>query len=59
MSYRVKKLLALTNINFNDISKDELKVHFKEMLKARMHGLCFSPYEEEQEPGDTLNEKSN
>ena len=56
MSYRVKKLLALTNINFNDISKDELKVHFKEMLKARMHGLCFSPYEEEQEPGDTLNE---
>jgi exo-beta-1,3-glucanase (GH17 family) len=56
MSYRGKKLLALTNINFNDISKDELKVHFKEMLKARMHGLCFSPYEEEQEPGDTLNE---
>ena len=30
---------------------------FKRVLKKGMHGLCFSPYEEGQEPGDQLTEK--
>lgn len=56
MSYRGEKFLALANIDFSNKSKEELKVLFREVLESGMHGLCSSPYEEGQKPGDTLNE---
>lgn len=32
-------------------------MNFKDTMEHGMHGLCFSPYEEGQEPGDTLTEE--
>ena len=48
--------MALANIDFNDKSKEELQVLFRKVLESGMHGLCSSPYEEGQKPGDTLTE---
>ena len=56
MSYRGEKFLALANIDFNDKSKKVLQVLFRKVLESGMHGLCSSPYEEGQKPGDTLTE---
>lgn len=54
MSYRQQKYLALAGQNLNDLSTDELSELFEETLKQGMHGLCYSAYEEGQEPGDIL-----
>jgi glucan 1,3-beta-glucosidase len=52
-----KKMLALAGENFNDKSSKELRELFRKVLDAGMHGLCFSPYEEGQNPGDQLSEE--
>ena len=57
MSLRKEKILALTNKNLNESSISDLRFVFKEVLKSGMHGLCSSPYEEGQEPGDQLSEE--
>lgn len=57
MSHRDEKFLALANIDFNGASIDDLKKTFREVLKSGVHGLCSSPYEEGQQPGDQLSEK--
>lgn len=57
MSIRIEKKLALANIDFANKSSDDLKALFREVLESGMHGLCSSPYEEGQEPGDQLSEK--
>jgi len=57
MSHRGEKFLALANIDFDGKSKEELKLLFREVLENGMHGLCSSPYEDGQKPGDTLDEK--
>jgi exo-beta-1,3-glucanase (GH17 family) len=57
MSVRNGKYLSLAGKNFNDKSTVELKETFAESLKDGMHGLCFSPYEEGQEPGDIITEE--
>lgn len=54
---RQEKFLALASIEFEGKSLDELKVLWRKYLEAGMHGLCISPYEEGQEPGDQLTEK--
>lgn len=56
MSFKAGKTLALSGINFSDKSKEDVKDLFMQTLEAGMHGLCMSPYEEGQEPGDTLTE---
>ena len=56
MSIRKEKFLALASIDYADKNIDELRKLFREVLKQGMHGLCFSPYEEGQEPGDQLSE---
>jgi exo-beta-1,3-glucanase (GH17 family) len=56
MSVRLKKIKSLIGTNFSDKSKEELQVLFKQALENGMHGLCFSPYEEGQKPGDILSE---
>lgn len=43
-------------INFADNTGVELQEKFREVLNDGMHGLCFSPYEEGQKPGDILSE---
>ena len=57
MSGYSDKILALTGINALHKTQDELISLFHKFLKYRMHGLCFSPYHDEQQPGSQLTEK--
>ncbi|WP_430408681.1 glycosyl hydrolase family 17 protein [Kordia sp.] len=56
MSLRKEKFFALAALEFEGQSLDDLKNQWRKTLNAGMHGLCFSPYQEGQEPGDTLSE---
>ena len=57
MSVREEKILSLTNVDLSKKSPKELKALFKEVLFNGVHGFCSSPYEEGQQPGDTLTEE--
>ena len=56
MSFRGNKILALSGLNLDNKTKKGLQNIYKRMLKSGMHGLCFSPYQEGQQPGDQLTE---
>ena len=64
MSYRGDHNFLLENTDFThhkgvDFSKyttEELEKLWRKTLKAGMHGLCFSMYEDGQEPGDVITE---
>lgn len=56
MSVRSEYILSLTGLSFETKSKEELGYFFNKVLKAGMHGLCFSPYFEGQEPGSIISE---
>jgi len=57
MSIRGEKFLALANIDYAGKSSEELRKLFRAALESGMHGLCSSPYEEGQQPGDQLSEE--
>ena len=57
MSIRGEKFLALANIDYANKSIEELRILFREALESEMHGLCSSPYQEGQKPGDQLSEE--
>jgi exo-beta-1,3-glucanase (GH17 family) len=57
MSGRPGKRLSLTGIETQGKTEVGLKNLFRRVLKDGMHGLCFSPYEEGQKPGDQISEK--
>ena len=59
--YQPGKLLAIhgaitkeLGINFNNRTIQEISQQFKQILDNGVHGLCFSPYVEGQNIGDTL-----
>jgi exo-beta-1,3-glucanase (GH17 family) len=56
MSVREEKFFALASIDYEGMSKFELKKLYRKTLKQGVHGLCSSPYEEGQEPGNQLSE---
>ncbi|MEM9402701.1 MAG: glycosyl hydrolase family 17 protein [Pseudomonadota bacterium] len=56
MSQLYKRTLSLTGINTDGMSTDELKKLVAQMLENKIHGLCFSPYVEGQEPGSKVTE---
>ncbi|MEM9334740.1 MAG: glycosyl hydrolase family 17 protein [Pseudomonadota bacterium] len=56
MSQLYKKTLSLAGINTEGMSTDELKKLVAAMLENKIHGLCFSPYVEGQEPGSKVTE---
>jgi exo-beta-1,3-glucanase (GH17 family) len=64
MSYRydrfyneqVLKFKQQGGLDLSGYSLDELKALWKETLESGMHGLCFSMYEDGQEPGDHITE---
>lgn len=56
MSYRSNKILSLAGTKTSQLSAEELLDLYNEYLQGGMHGLCFSPYMEGQEPGDQLSE---
>jgi exo-beta-1,3-glucanase (GH17 family) len=56
MSVREDKIMALAGIDFANKTDKGIQNLFKRLLKLGMHGICFSPYEEGQKPGDHLSE---
>ena len=54
MSNHYKRRLSLAGINASAMSTDELRQLVREILKAKIHGLSFSPYTEGQGPGTTI-----
>lgn len=57
MSFREDKVKSLAGLKLDGKTKKGLDNLFKRVLKNGMHGLCFSPYEEGQEPGAQITEK--
>jgi len=57
MSLREEKFLALTAVDYDDVSIKGLRKTFKKVLNNGVHGLCFSPYMDGQEPGQVLSEE--
>lgn len=57
MSIRKERFLALASVDYAGKSIDDLRAMYREFLEAGMHGLCFSPYMEGQNPGDQLSEE--
>ena len=57
MSFREDKVKSLAGLKLDGKTKRGLENLFKRVLKNGMHGLCFSPYEEGQEPGAQITEK--
>jgi len=56
-SFRKYKNKSLAGLNLDNKTTKGLENLFKKTLKNGMHGLCFSPYEEGQEPGDQMTEE--
>jgi exo-beta-1,3-glucanase (GH17 family) len=63
VSYKKEKFTTFNTLPYfktevftNDMSYDDIKNLFLEILNNGIHGLCFSPYVEGQKPGDTLSE---
>jgi len=44
-------------LDYTDKTQVELHTLFDDVLKTRMHGLCFSLYEDGQKPGDIITEE--
>jgi exo-beta-1,3-glucanase (GH17 family) len=57
MSYRDKQMMSLAGIDYSNKTIEELKELFRKVLDNGMHGLCFSLYEDGQEPGDIITEE--
>lgn len=53
---RHERFLKLLALEFEGKSLDDLKLMWHKVLEAGMHGLCFSAYEQGQQPGDQLTE---
>lgn len=44
-------------VDFSNYSSEDLISLWRETLQKGMHGICFSMYEDGQEPGDTITEE--
>lgn len=56
MSFRKEQVLSLTGAEVNSLEKGALQEKSRSLLNGKIHGICFSPYEGEQEPGDEISE---
>lgn len=56
-SKRNHKIMSLSGGNLENKTTKGLQYVFEKVLKGGMHGLCFSPYEEGQEPGTQITEE--
>ena len=62
MSYREGKEFSLEDltyksykgVDFEEFTTEDLNELWRKTLKAGMHGICFSMYEDGQQPGDTI-----
>lgn len=56
MSFRKEQVLSLTGAQVNSLEKGALQEKSRSLMNGKIHGICFSPYEGEQEPGDEISE---
>lgn len=54
MSFRNKKSFSLLGSHFSNYTSEELSVLYNDVFSKGMHGICFSAYEDGQEPGHIL-----
>jgi exo-beta-1,3-glucanase (GH17 family) len=54
MSGRVENIMSLAGIDYANKTDIGIRNLFNRVFKNGMHGLCFSPYEEGQEPGTQI-----
>ena len=54
MSFRQGKHLTLSGTDYSGKSPEQIQNLFRQALEDGMHGLCYSAYEEGQQPGDIL-----
>ena len=54
MSFRNDYLLSLTGQDVTNMSQTDLRSIFTSVLNQGMHGICFSPYLDDQEPGSII-----
>lgn len=57
MSFRDDKFLSLLGKNLDDLSEMDLKDTSRKILNDSIHGLCFSLYEDGQEPGNQISDE--
>ena len=57
MSFRNDNILSLAGQDITNKSEADIRSIFYEVLNKGMHGVCFSPYLEEQEPGSLITEE--
>ena len=57
MSFKSENILSLIGIDFSKKTEDDLRIIFSEVFKKGMHGICFSPYLDDQKPGSVLSEE--
>ena len=57
MSFREKRRLSLTGLNSSNQNPEQIQGLFQKILEDGMHGICYSAYEEGQEPGHILSEE--
>ncbi|WP_334113452.1 MFS transporter [Paucihalobacter sp.] len=50
------KIPFISGLKINSLTAEELKIKFHEILKDKMKGICFSPYENRQKPGYYITE---
>ncbi len=56
MSYREEKMMSLAGVQVNALDRKGLQEQSRVLLNEKMHGICFSPYEGAQKPGDPISE---
>ena len=57
MSLRSAKIKSLLGLNLESLSENELKELSSEILESKVHGICFSLYEDGQEPGNDISDE--
>jgi glucan 1,3-beta-glucosidase len=57
MSFRSENILSLIGRDFSNKSEADLRSIFTEVLSKGIHGLCFSPYIDDQKPGSIISEE--
>ena len=57
MSLRDEKIKSLLGLKLESLSENELKELSSEILESKVHGICFSLYEDEQQPGDFVSDE--
>ena len=57
MSFKKENLLSLLRSNLDDLPLNELKNNASNLLKDQIHGICFSLYEDYQQPGDFVSDE--